>query len=890
VTWTPGYAHAVVGGATNPTTGAVDSRGTTGRKKVMHVGVSWYTPSGAPTISDSAGNAFNDPVCSVQTQASVSFRMWRVLNPTTSATHTVTATGTSIFAGLAVVFSETDTAGSIGVDTGKPTVNTESNANVNVKPGTTTPSVANTLLVAMAGHGGITNQACSVLTLIDALDETGGTNFSIASSGKFLAVAAAQDPQFSWTTNLNNDHSAAMDVIKEGISTPIAITTSFTSAEIIPVDNGQTYATLPITFTYDETLTTPDAAELQLYASDGTTVLQSWFSPSSAPNFTGSPTTGSWHIPRGLVSKFAVRTKASGVVIETSSVTSTGITGVGYVFAQAGQSHLPRMERLPDGSANASSPPAASAGGKVFDGSTWVDSVGNGNLYLLNALISGTAGTGIASGNIPFGIVRSGVGGAGWGVPGGSLGVPFYTGGDWTDTSDTTYPYRLAFTPMVSAVRTGKVNGLILWGGSTDAVAGSPQATIYADELTTRNNLNSYLSLSNSQLPAFVLTNARANDGVTTNSMWDACVQTDLKFARDETNAYLAAVCVDLPQVDEYHLTAAGYGVAGQRLAQTILKWLGASSVDGGGLRCLTGYRYFGRNDIYAVVTAANGAATPLREADGSTDGTGSTQWQITFDGTYTDGKTVTATRYYGNLVVLTASSFPSAGTTVKFRYMYGANPTITSPVYDSTTPGGNTMGRTLAQSIGDITVTATDLGPMAWFEPWDRDKPVTKVKVESVNASWPYYVPTAGVGISGMAWFEPPDQNKPAVKAKVGAPPAGPILFQSVGISGIAWFEPPDQQAKRLVTPVIKSPPPSGPWLRGTPTHVDVGWFTPPLTAFYGQKVFIEAPPAFRWGLPIPNIPPSCRQAVFSIMRDTPVATSGAMSSIAVGVIADLC
>src|SRR5262249_12417459 len=41
----------------------------------------------------------------------------------------------------------------------------------------------------------------------------------------------------------------------------------------------------------------------------------------------------------------------------------------------------------------------------------------------------------------------------------------------------------------------------------------------------------------------------------------------------------------------------------------------------------------------------------------------------------------------------------------VKIRYQYGANPSNAGPVYDDTAPGGDTLGRPLAPTIGAISV-----------------------------------------------------------------------------------------------------------------------------------------------------------------------------------------
>lgn len=233
MTWT-NLGHKLSSGANGVTTTGFDSRGTGGRKKVAVVGISWYTPTATPpTFTDSNGNVWKKAITNPLAGSFVSAQAWYCLNPTLSVSHTVTTVGTAVYNAVVFAVFETDETLSVALD-GAPTSNAESNANVNVKPGAITPSRANTLLWAFAGHAGQTSQALSVLTMLDSIDVSGGVNEG-AAHGWINAAASSQDPQFSWTTNVVNDHNAIMIAIKAHQTLSWAVD-DLNSGEVVPLD------------------------------------------------------------------------------------------------------------------------------------------------------------------------------------------------------------------------------------------------------------------------------------------------------------------------------------------------------------------------------------------------------------------------------------------------------------------------------------------------------------------------------------------------------------------------------------------------------------------------------------------------------------------------------
>lgn len=93
------------------------------------------------------------------------------------------------------------------------------------------------------------------------------------------------------------------------------------------------------------------------------------------------------------------------------------------------------------------------------------------------------------------------------------------------------------------------------------------------------------------------------------------------------------------------------------------------------------------------------------------------------------------------------------------------------------------------------IALTPATLPPvisgMAWFEPLDIYQP-RRWYLQDAPA---FGRAITGVAISGMAWFEPPDRNRPATKINIESQPAIVLTPATLPpqISGMAWFIRPD-------------------------------------------------------------------------------------------------
>lgn len=674
---------------TNGTNGSTSSSINTTGSAVLSAVINYYVAgAGAqagvpPLFFDNKGNKWTQGT--LHTQAVGGHVMYRCVAPIVGAGHTFSTTANGCFVSCLVLALATDQP-SISFDSGKESGATQSSG-TSISPGSLTSSAGGATFITGAQNGGTAPVAGSSFTTEQSYAFVASTSIGGGIAWKYNSGAAStENPSWTWSSNVNNDANASMMAFIEGGNLSWGVD-DLDSLEIVPHDLGQSYATITYSGTYNAGGTTPVTIEIQIERNGTGTVLQAYTAISSMTLVAGH-WFGTMPTPAGDGYQIKARCKdGGGNVISTSSAT-TNWWGVNKLGAQSGQSHLPHMED------DVSSPPAANMGARIFDGTSWIHPAGNGNIALLNGLVAEFAGQGLGGTDLPFGMVRTGIGGAGWGVDGGGAhDGGYYSGGQWTADTAWYEPMPL-FRRKTSTVRNRIIHYIFVSGGSSDAVFGRTYAQIYADEQTVRGLINTWLGVTSSQLPWLVLTNARALDG-TANSAFQTCKDADLAMAANQTNCYLISSMVDLALQDNYHLTALGYGHANCRSAQSIAKLYGATALDGVSLLFVSGQRYFGSTDIYLTTNEL----TQLNKADGTTTGTSLTGYEASSDG-FSTNLTISSTAFVQpNKIRLRLSVAPADVDNVVVRYLYGSAPTITTPTYDSLFPVGDNLYKTLLYS-----------------------------------------------------------------------------------------------------------------------------------------------------------------------------------------------
>lgn len=457
----------------------------------------------------------------------------------------------------------------------------------------------------------------------------------------------------------------------------IAATDSFTDGRIYQRSAGATAKSFTFSGTYAGV--TPTAVQIRIVSSADASVVQDWTALTGA-TIAGGTWSGTLSVAQGGWFNFLARSVDAGGIEIVASAQSSADWGVGVLVACIGQSNMANM------SAVSGSPPTADDRTKRFTASGWGAVVGNGAIRLANLLEVGA--------NVPIGLLDYALSGTG-------LHAAYGGAGYWMDLTGGA-PYPLFATGLTAA---GGDCEFVLWHqGESDALNSISKADYKADLDTLYGRIRTATGRSTSTLKfgvAILGTNASAS---TTDASTDAIRQAHLEWVRDTAGAFWAGSSVDIARTDDFHWAAAGYERMARRYAQAVLAQTGAVATGAGGPSISGAIRASG--SAVVVVSVAQSGGTGLTEADGSTDGGSVTGFEVSNDD-FATTLTVSSTAFSGNTVQLTLSGVPSG--TVKVRYQYGKNPTVSNAVYDNTAPQSDSIGLPLQPTIGSVTVTESD-------------------------------------------------------------------------------------------------------------------------------------------------------------------------------------
>lgn len=446
--------------------------------------------------------------------------------------------------------------------------------------------------------------------------------------------------------------------------------TDLTSGRIYQRAAGTSAKTITFSGTY--TGTAPTTVEVRIVNQSGGATIQDYTALSGA-SIAGGAWSGSLSVPQGDSSvwyNFLARGKdGGGNVLATSSQTSNK-WGVGIIVALLGQSNMRNMTTV------SSSPPASDDLTRQYT-SSWAVVAGNGSIRFANLLQDGA--------DVPIAVLPFAVGGT--------------TIDEWNTDAGGIYS---DFTDALTAV--GGDCEFVLWHqGESDAIDGTSKAdyktgldTLYASLRTATGRNTTTLKFGCALL-------GNISDGTATDATTDAIRQGQLEWIAVTTGAFFAGSSVDMVRTDAYHWTAPYYERMGRRYAQATLKQLGEVATGAEGPTIASASRVSGQRELRVAITQS--AGTDLKELDGTTDGGSLTGFQVS-DDDFSTTLTVSTTHFVHNAVILELSAAPDDADTIKVRYQYGENPTITNPVYDNTTPQSDSIGLPLQPTTGTVTAT----------------------------------------------------------------------------------------------------------------------------------------------------------------------------------------
>lgn len=432
-----------------------------------------------------------------------------------------------------------------------------------------------------------------------------------------------------------------------------------TDGTIYQRDKNTNRKTITLTGPY---ATLPTTLEVQTYQHNTNTIVQSW-TPAASATITGGTYSLAVNVPAGDMYNFEVRSKdASGAVLHTSDRT-TRRRGVGILVACLGQSNMVGMF------GNADSPAAAHPATAMHTASGWASVAhSNGARSLANGIRAGTS--------MPVGLLNYAVGGT--------------TISQWTNTGGSQWT---AFIAGLTAV--GGDCEIVLWHqGETDAINGTSKATYKAGLTTLYSNLRTATGRNTSELPFGCALVGNIDHVSATDASMQAIRQGQQEWISETTGVFFAGSSVDcVTNGDGLHWTAPYYGRMGLRYAQAVLHRYGLESYGAEGPRI----RSATISGDTVTVTVVHDGGSALKELDGSTDGGSVTGFQVSNDN-FATTLTISSTAFSGNTIVLTLSTTPTGN--VKLRYQYGETPVVTNPVYDNTSPAGDTLGLPLQPKV----------------------------------------------------------------------------------------------------------------------------------------------------------------------------------------------
>lgn len=335
--------------------------------------------------------------------------------------------------------------------------------------------------------------------------------------------------------------------------------------------------------------TTPTDIQVQLYAADGTTVLQAW-TPLTSATISSTNWSGTLNVPAGGMYRFAARSRNGGGTVLFTSAVKTNLWGVGLLFSMVGSSSA---EKWGD-----------SSSGTGLTANTNVRKYSLSNTWGA----AGTVGASITLANslntllsMPVGIVCSGAGGS--------------TLNGWS-SGDGNYSNWLADLSAVG----GKLGLIMSIVGLNDVSAGivSSKAS-HATKLRTLFS-NMRTAAGQSALPILIF----GTQGFTSsnNDQADYIRGAELDVATDVNN-YLAATSIDRDSTgDGIHLTAADYGVQLVRGYKAISSLLGTPSYYRGPK--VSGFTASGTTGTVTITPNSSGTNLAVAASTGFTASDGS--------------------------------------------------------------------------------------------------------------------------------------------------------------------------------------------------------------------------------------------------------------------------
>jgi hypothetical protein len=515
----------------------------------------------------------------------------------------------------------------------------------------------------------------------------------------------------------SNGNSPDASVTSSGVNVAAATTgtvdvTDVTANRIFQRVSGTSSIPLALSFAG----VTPNAFDAQLYAENGTTVLQAWTALTGLSIGSGTAT-GNLVANQGGMYRIAVRSRNSATVIGVSAVKSN-LFGVGDLVACIGSSSAEKWFDIDSGNAT------PSANVRVFDELGWqpMGTIG-GAITLANSMA--------AAANVPIGMLDYGVGGS-------QVAEWINTGyGGWT-----------AFTSGVTAAGS-KLAAVISSMGSNDA--GNNNVASTAAHATNLRLIASRIRTltGQSSLPFMISgTNGR---GPANEAAFIRVREAERIVSNDANNTLVQTIDLEVSG-DSVHLTQSGFIKSLLRIGATLIPLLYQNGTVRRGPK-ITSFRFAG-STVRVGIAYAGGSAdfTPTSGITGFTASDAS--------GTLT---IASATRTSASEILLTMNRPIVAPLVV--QHLGGSRPIITAPALDNGTvplplESESSMATTASASLVTLSMQnrggaiQANLSGLKWafFDQATPDAltaPVAKGAVETTDSSGNIVIDITGTSLA---------------------------------------------------------------------------------------------------------------------------------------------
>jgi hypothetical protein len=240
---------------------------------------------------------------------------------------------------------------------------------------------------------------------------------------------------------------------------------------------------------------------------------------------------------------------------------------------------------------------------------------------------------------------------------------------------------------ITKAQKAGGVELIIMHQGEADTNAHRTEAQYEADFATLIGHYRQDLYAT---IPIFTCQLGTIELGTNTRTDADVLAVRDAQHDLDNgVSIFMAATAMDQPRLDAVHYTCQGLNAIGERIAQTIKYYFGATSYYRG--PAITSANFAGNRSTIDVQIIHRGG-------NNITPASGITGFSLLSDGSPVG--IITAERSDVNQIRLTLASVVPEGATVKLRYLRSSNPDTSHLAKDN-----SSLALPLENTATDITV-----------------------------------------------------------------------------------------------------------------------------------------------------------------------------------------